>query len=81
MKGAFGVPIFHHVPYRFPIQWGAGRSYLEFPNHLVGIVGIFHSNIVGESIVGKPRNLGLEFGASPTCMFDPLMKPNFTNGH
>ena len=24
-----------HIPYRFPIQWGAVRSYLKFPNHLV----------------------------------------------
>jgi len=30
--GARGV----YIPYNFPIQWGAIRSYLEFPNH--GIV-------------------------------------------
>ena len=35
IKGAFGVPIFHHIPDIFPIQWGAIRSYLEFPNHLI----------------------------------------------
>ena len=26
---------FIHIPHIFPIQWGAVRSYMEFPNHLV----------------------------------------------
>ena len=30
-------------PYRFPSKWGAVRSYLEFPNHLLGN----DENIVG----------------------------------
>ena len=35
-----------HIPYIFPIQWGAGSSYLEFPNHLIVDAFMLYGDIV-----------------------------------
>ena len=32
---------------RFPIQWGAARSYLEFPNHLIDKNAMEHNTYHG----------------------------------
>ena len=31
----FGARCMNTIPHIFPIQWGAVRSYLDFPNHLI----------------------------------------------
>ena len=34
-----------HIRYIFPLKWGAGWSYLEFPRHLIVIDDVFDGDL------------------------------------